>query len=354
MKKLYSPGCKINIGLILSIFLISSTSNAQIFWTEDFGTGCSQGYIANDYSGFNGAWSVTANGTNDAYANPWYVSATEAGMGVGNCGDGCGGNPSLTNRTLHVGAPVLLGGDAGAVYIAGGVCDGLGICVHTDLSAESPVINCNGHNTIHVSFNYIMEGTVDSDYAALAYYDGTSWSYYTGSSWTSLFTPLPPTNNTSCAGQGYWTAFTAQLPSSANSNPNVKIGFRWKNNDDGIGTDPSFAVDDITLSSTFSCSVSISVTQAILCHGDCDGELTANPAGTFPYTFFWSTGSPNPTNINVCSGLYVVTMTDVNLCTATASITVTEPTQLVPRSLTSTDPSCIGCVDGSICLGTNS
>jgi len=38
------------------------------------------------------------------------------------------------------------------------------------------------------------------------------------------------------------------LPASANNNPNVKIGFRWINNDDGDATDPSFAVDDIVLS----------------------------------------------------------------------------------------------------------
>ncbi|MCZ2141517.1 MAG: hypothetical protein LC096_09040, partial [Bacteroidia bacterium] len=59
-----------------------------------------------------------------------------------------------------------------------------------------------------------------------------------------------PKTLTGCGFQGLWTSYTIQLPPSANNNPNVKIGFGWVNNDDGLGTDPSFAVDDITLSTS--------------------------------------------------------------------------------------------------------
>ncbi|PCH92367.1 MAG: hypothetical protein COB85_08235, partial [Bacteroidetes bacterium] len=51
-----------------------------------------------------------------------------------------------------------------------------------------------------------------------------------------------------CSPQGTWTAFSILLPASANNNDSVKIGFNWTNNDDGVGTDPSVAIDDITLS----------------------------------------------------------------------------------------------------------
>ncbi|MFT5184013.1 MAG: hypothetical protein ACI84C_001141 [Flavobacteriales bacterium] len=44
-----------------------------------------------------------------------------------------------------------------------------------------------------------------------------------------------------------WTEYSIALPASANENANIKLGFRWVNNDDGVGTDPSFAVDDITV-----------------------------------------------------------------------------------------------------------
>ncbi len=343
---------EIKAGLCLLLLIISFTANAQVFWTENFGEGCSQGNLASSYSGTNGAWSVAITGTNDTYSNTWYVSATEAGMGVDNCGDGCGNDASLINRTLHLGPSPLLGGDAGATYNAGGIC-GLGICVATDARAESPIINCNGYDTITISFNYFMQGCAGSDYAALAYYDGSSWLYYNGSLWTSTFSSLVSSNNASCAGQGYWTAYTAQLPASANNNSSIKIGFRWTNNDDGVGTDPSFAVDDITLSGTAalpcSISVSISISQPIYCNGDCDGSLSANVSGGTPaYIYQWL---PGGITVGLCAGTYTVLVTDFNGCTATASSTLNQPSQLVPGNPITNNPTCIGCSDGSICPG---
>ena len=35
------------------------------------------------------------------------------------------------------------------------------------------------------------------------------------------------------------------LPANCENIPNLRIGFVWKNLDDGLATDPSFAVDDI-------------------------------------------------------------------------------------------------------------
>ncbi|HRP52485.1 MAG TPA: hypothetical protein PLI97_03145, partial [Fluviicola sp.] len=69
-----------------SILLCSiSLAYTQVFWTEDFGTGCNTGTLAQSYSGANGSWSITSTGTNGAYANLWYVSAAENGEPVGNC-----------------------------------------------------------------------------------------------------------------------------------------------------------------------------------------------------------------------------------------------------------------------------
>jgi len=207
------------------------------FWSEDFGTGCSQGNTGAGYSGPNGAWTQT-NTVNDPQSNNWYVSATEAGMGTGNCGNGCLSNGSLTNRTLHVGAnDGFVPTDPGAAYDAGGLC-GILICVATDKRIESPLINCTGMSNINVSFNYMENGQSSTDNATLWYYDGSAWS--------NIY-DMPKT--TVCgSGQGMWTYTTITLPPSANNNPNVKIGFRWVNNDDGVGSDPSFAVDDIQLS----------------------------------------------------------------------------------------------------------
>jgi hypothetical protein len=208
-----------------------------VFWTEDFGTGCGTGTPANGYGTPNGTWTVVNTGTNDIYANIWYVSAEENGNGAGNCGSGCG-----TNRTLHVSSDPNISGDVGAAYYSG---DGgwFGMPSTTNKRVQSPVINCSGRSNITLSFVYMEYGQGTTDNATLWYYDGSTWSQ---------LVDLPKT--TCCGGpcngsrQGKWSSYSITLPASANNNPNVRIGFRWVNNNDMDGYDPSFAVDDITLS----------------------------------------------------------------------------------------------------------
>lgn len=280
---------------MLSYYLIKSQT---VFWTETFGTGCNQGQLANGTvaTPTNGAWVVSGTGTNDPYANEWFISATEAGMPLNNCGDGCLNNASLTNRTLHLGniAVTMLGipADQGAAY-AEGAC-GFGFCTNTNKRAESPTINCTGYSNITLSFDYIQEGTPGSDYTELMYFDGASWN--------SLGN-IPATNNTSCGGQGYWSNFTIILPAAVNNNPNVKIGFRWQNVDDGIATDPSFAVDNIQLSAPISAlNVTLTVAPTTVC---VNGTVTATAnTGTSTVTGYTWTSSPGgatftPSNASV-------------------------------------------------------
>jgi hypothetical protein len=241
MKKLLLP--------LLSVCILSA--NAQtVFWSEDFGTGCNQGNAASGYSGSNGAWAITSTGTNDPSSNKWFVSATEAFTGSNNCGDGCLNNPALTDATLHVGnesvAMIGMPADNGATYNTGGLCQAFSICVITNTRAESPVINCSGKSNIMLGFSY-MEGGDATDDGSVWYYDGATWSLLANTQKTAA----------TCSPQGTWTPFTVSLPSSANNNPNVKIGFNWTNNDDATGTDPSFAVDSIRLSSTVATSIAL-------------------------------------------------------------------------------------------------
>ena len=233
MKKIY---------LLVTLFSTVVIADAQVFWTEDFGTGCNQGQLASAYTGTNGAWTISSTGTNDATANTFYIGAQEAGNPVGACGTGCVGS---VDATLHVGnvaiALVSLAADGGASYFSGvaGAC-AFGICATTNKRAESPIINCTGQSSISISFAYLENGATTLDDASLWYSadGGTTWS---------LLNNMAKTPLGACAPQGTWTAYSFSLPASANNNASVKIGFNWTNNDDGLGTDPSFAVDDITL-----------------------------------------------------------------------------------------------------------
>src|SRR3989344_6837511 len=219
--------------LLLSLF--SFDAKAQVFWTEAFQNSCASGCFANTYVGPNGAWTLTSTGFNDTEANKWFVSGAECGNAAGVCGSGCG----TVDPSLHIGSDDgFFPTDMGASYNAGGFCCSF-FCVATDTRSESPTINCTPYSSITLSFNYIENGDGIIDDATLWYFDGATWA------------PLDPLAKTlfgSCSPQGLWTAFSISIPASANGNPNVKIGFRWVNNDDGVGTDPSFAVDDITLS----------------------------------------------------------------------------------------------------------
>lgn len=225
----------------MAICATAFAANAQVFWTEDFGTGCNQGQLASAYTGTNGAWTIASTGTNDPYANTFYVGAQEAGNAVGTCGTGCVGT---VDATLHVGnvaiSAIGLAADGGASYVSGGAC-GVGICVITNKRAESPLINCSGKTSITISYAYMENGATTLDDAGMWYSSdgGTTWS---------LLNNMAKTPLGACSPQGTWTAYSFALPASANNNSNVKIGFNWTNNDDGAGTDPSFAVDDITLS----------------------------------------------------------------------------------------------------------
>ncbi|MEO8762341.1 MAG: PKD domain-containing protein, partial [Bacteroidia bacterium] len=111
------------------------------------------------------------------------------------------------------------------------------------------------------------------------------------------------------SGQGKWTAFSMVLPASANNNANVKIGFLWVNDDDGAGTDPSFAVDDVTLTDAATASnpvVSItpspSATICVTSTLTLNGSATNGPITSYSWTVIPATGAtfiPNVTTPTV-------------------------------------------------------
>jgi hypothetical protein len=218
------------------------------FWTEAFQNGCASGCLASSYTGPNGTWTVTTLWPNEgcgiaAYPNVWYVSGAECGNAATVCGSVCG----ATDPSLHLGSTSA--GDIGAAYDAGGYCP---LLVEpgsqTDARCESPNINTTpaGANAITLGFNYIHfgDGVIDRCQLYYSINGGAAWIF-----WENI------PKATCCGGctgqnQGRWTARSYVLPGTCNNIVNFKIAFRWINNDDGTGLDPSFAVDDITLKYT--------------------------------------------------------------------------------------------------------
>ena len=322
------------IFLLLCLF-ICNTGQSQVFWTEAFQNGCVSDCNASAYVGPNGAWTTTTTGVNGADPNVWYVAGSECGNLPPACGSVCG----ATDPSLHIGSNATVLGDQGASYLAGG----LGFWFpETNMRCQSPTINCTGHTNITLAFNYIENGQATVDDATLWYFNGTIWAQ---------IDPLAKTALT-CNPQGKWTAFSILLPASANNNANVKIGFNWTNNDDNVGTDPSFAVDDIKLS-TVSAGPPVAAFTASAT-SVCIGTLvnfTDNSTGA-PTSWAWTfpSGTPptstvqNPSGVTwAAAGTYTVTLTATNIngsSNSTVVITV-NPTPTVTATA-SPSPICNG------------
>ncbi|CAN5423527.1 hypothetical protein BH09BAC1_BH09BAC1_23410 [soil metagenome] len=76
-------------------------------------------------------------------------------------------------------------------------------------------------------------------------------------------------------------------------------------------------------------TASLTLTRVVTnasCNGATDGAIDLNVAGgTAPYSYAWSNGATTEDIANLNAGIYRPTVTDANGCTATATITVTEP-----------------------------
>lgn len=305
---------------------------------------------------FNGAHGWTLNvptGTNGADNNYWEVDDDEGGVAVGGCGVGNNGDP-----TLHITSVFFPGG--GAAYDAGGLC-GILFCPETNMRAESPAFSTIGMASPTLRFNYISNGQALLDNASVWYNSGAGWTLLTASIKSTL-----------CGGgQGQWTLYNVQLPASCANNANVRVGINWTNNDDGVGTDPSVAINNVMVvdstmgsaSPSVVCSATATVTinepTALTlsvdnvtdanCNGANDGAVAITAGGGVPaYTFAWSDNSTNEDLSNATAGNYTVTMTDANGCTTTATATIAEPTLLTVNVDGVTDASCTGSADGSM------
>lgn len=254
------------IGGLFTLYIAES----QTIWTETFGAGsAARGTSAVGYpSSSGGNWSQTILSAEGGNANQWYVSGEECGNAAGTCGSAC----SNGDASLHISAIGGLCGtpDCGAAYDESGVANA------TNKRIESPNINTTGYSTLTLNFNYIA-GQGDDQF-------NIQYSCNGGGTWTVLATPAAtqccsclnatlcgffgiccaPQVLQACTGgeQGSWTTYSIPLPVCAENIANLKIGFRWANDGDGIGIDPSVAIDDISITSAMPLPVTLINVQA--------------------------------------------------------------------------------------------
>ena len=109
-------------------------------------------------------------------------------------------------------------------------------------------------------------------------------------------------------------------------------------------------VDCIEVMSTSTLELPAITSVPASCFGVNDGmaQVTAN-GGTAPYDYLWDDDNAQFSNpaISLPAGIYNVTVTDSNTCTATTMVEVLQPEILI-ATLTPTDVSCFGENSGSI------
>ncbi len=297
------------------------------------------------------AWTLNVpTGVNGTDPNFWVINDNEGGVIPPGCGVASNGNNSL-----HITSVFFPGG--GAAYDAGGLC-GILFCPETNMRAESPVINTTGFSNLTLTFDFISMGDALIDNASVWYNDGLGWTQLS-----------PSIKSVNClSGQGQWTAASFVLPPNTWNIPNLRIGFNWTNNDDGVGTDPSVAINNVLITSTTtltgnaSCSVvdsitvieptpvAIAFTQTNSYCGQPNGTATATGSGgNGGYSYVWNTSpaQATATATGLLPGTYTVTVTDLLGCTAVDSITIQSNPAPVISLPSITNVSCFQGNDGA-------
>ena len=106
----------------------------------------------------------------------------------------------------------------------------------------------------------------------------------------------------------------------------------------------------VTITQPTDLTATITDQTNVSCNGLADGTATVEAGGGTPdYSYSWNT-TPVQTGVTatgLAAGSYTVTVTDANGCTETASVTITQPTDLTATITDQTNVSCNGLADGT-------
>ncbi|MEO5675098.1 MAG: T9SS type A sorting domain-containing protein, partial [Chitinophagales bacterium] len=107
------------------------------------------------------------------------------------------------------------------------------------------------------------------------------------------------------------------------------------------------AMKSISVSQTTAIALSETHTN-VLCNGDANGSIDLTVAGAVaPYSYSWSNGANTQDISGLTAGTYTVTVNDQSVCSASLSVTITQP-GAISISQTITSPLCNGDNNGAV------
>jgi len=111
--------------------------------------------------------------------------------------------------------------------------------------------------------------------------------------------------------------------------------------------------DQVTITEPTAVVATATLGNNVSCNSFTDGDVCASAiGGAGGYTFSWNTGATSACISGLGAGTYCVTVTDLNGCTDSACVTVTEPTPLVSFAVVDSNTSCAGSTGGATASAT--
>lgn len=310
--------------------------------------------------GANGAASITANGGNGNYSYLWSNSATTAS--ISNVAAGTyqlvitDGENCTATATIDITQPAVLLANASATpQSANGVNDGTASAAPSGGNGTYAYIWNNNETTQTIA------NLVPGIYTVTVTDQNNCTNVQTVSvnAFNCTLAAALVSSNVSCFGAANGSA---SVNLSGASNP---VTYNWSNG----ATTASIAnltagTYTVNLVDGNNCpaSLNISITEpAVLTAnatatnetsaGGNNGTAVATPVGgNSPYTFLWSNGVVSGTLNNLIPGIYTVTVTDVNACTAQQSVTVNPFMCTLGAQTLAVNASCAGSASGSVSL----
>ncbi len=260
-----------------------------------------------------------------------------------------------SNHTSNIYRPVINQTQTYYVYATNGYCSAFDSIVVTmsfaDITAQTPFTICQGDTVQLSASNLIFGQTVNYSWTPTAgiISGGSTTSPRVSPSATTTYivtgtnqfgckdtasvlvrvNSVQSTNqimNVRCHGQ---CNGSVQVTPSGGTAPYF---YQWSHTTGGGSSATNLCAMDYTLTITdnIGCkkiqtftiqqpspiTITFTDTLQVLCNGDCDGQIRAVAAGGVPsYQYAWINGQNTDLNINLCAGIYTVTVTDLNLCT---------------------------------------
>lgn len=148
-----------------------------------------------------------------------------------------------------------------------------------------------------------------------------------------------------------WTLPNGATGTSSTNSITVNFGSSAVSGNITVRGNSQYGVGNVASLYVNVCALEPTVTSTnVSCNGGNNGSATILVAGgTAPYSYLWSNGSSSATISSLAAGVYTCSVTDVNGCSKTASVVITQPAALA-LSATASTTGCYGSAAGSITI----